>query len=183
MTIGEKIKRIRTFRGLTQHELGVAIGFDKKGADNRIAQYEINYRVPKRDLLIQIAKALNVNSMNFFVEETGSAAEIMQTFFWLDETNPNAIHLFQLIKIPRKLNYAEDTAVHYYDSDEWPAHAPVGIWFDYGAVNRFMSEWLLRKQELKTGQITKAEYFEWKINWPETTDDCGKFEPEKRWRK
>ena len=47
MTVGDKIKKIRTFRGMTQKELGLAIGFEEKGADNRIAQYETNYRVPK----------------------------------------------------------------------------------------------------------------------------------------
>ena len=48
MTVGDKIKKIRTFRGMTQKELGLAIGLEEKGADNRIAQYETNYRVPKR---------------------------------------------------------------------------------------------------------------------------------------
>ena len=50
MTVGDKIKKIRTFRGMTQKELGLAVGFEEKGADNRIAQYETNYRVPKREL-------------------------------------------------------------------------------------------------------------------------------------
>ena len=31
--------------------------------------------------------------------------------------------------------------------------------------------------------ISKAEYMEWKVNWPQTADDCGKFEPRKKWRK
>lgn len=31
--------------------------------------------------------------------------------------------------------------------------------------------------------ITKDEYFEWKLNWPDTCDDCGRREPMKRWRK
>ena len=61
MTVGEKIKKIRTFRGMTQKELGLAIGFEEKGADNRIAQYETNYRVPKRELLDKIAQALRVD--------------------------------------------------------------------------------------------------------------------------
>lgn len=51
MTVGEKIKYIRTFRGMTQQQLGVAIGLSAKGADNRMAQYETNYRVPKKDML------------------------------------------------------------------------------------------------------------------------------------
>ena len=36
--------------------------------------------------------------------------------------------------------------------------------------------------ELKSSEITRDEYFEWKINWPYTCDDCGKFEPKKQWR-
>ena len=44
MTIGKKIKFVRKFRKMTQQELGVAIGLDEKGAANRIAQYECDYR-------------------------------------------------------------------------------------------------------------------------------------------
>ena len=47
MTIGDKIKKIRTFRKMTQAELGAALGWGEKGA-NRLAQYETNYRVPKK---------------------------------------------------------------------------------------------------------------------------------------
>lgn len=66
MTVGDKIKKIRTFRGMTQKELGLAIGFEEKGADNRIAQYETNYRVPKRELLDKMAEALRVDRQNFY---------------------------------------------------------------------------------------------------------------------
>ena len=41
---------------------------------------------------------------------------------------------------------------------------------------------ILRKEELKSGTITRDEYFEWKINWPQTCDGCGKYEPKKKWR-
>ena len=49
-----------------------------------------NYRVPKKDTLLQIAKVLDVNPLNFINEISGSAENIMQTFFWLDEDNPGA---------------------------------------------------------------------------------------------
>ena len=35
--------------------------------------------------------------------------------------------------------------------------------------------------ELKSGVITRDEYFEWKINWPQTCDGCRKYEPKKQW--
>ena len=100
MTVGEKIKKIRTFRGMTQKELGLAVGFEEKGADNRIAQYETNYRVPKRELLDKIAQALRVESQNFYTLRPGCAEDFMRTFFWLDEDSPGSIRLFQLVRNP-----------------------------------------------------------------------------------
>jgi transcriptional regulator with XRE-family HTH domain len=34
-------------------------------ADNRIAQYETNYRIPKRELLDKMAEALRADRQNF----------------------------------------------------------------------------------------------------------------------
>lgn len=39
MTIGQRIKKIRNFRGMTQKQLGMLLGFGDNG-DVRIAQYE-----------------------------------------------------------------------------------------------------------------------------------------------
>ena len=66
MTVGEKIKFIRNFRGMTQKELGVGIGFDEKGADNRIAQYETNYRVPKKRYINADSKSFRRESAEFY---------------------------------------------------------------------------------------------------------------------
>lgn len=181
MTVGQKIKLIRTFRGITQRELGVKIGLDEKGADNRIAQYETNYRVPKKDILNNIAKALDVNLLNFVCEVPGSAEDIMQTFFWLDEDNRDAINLFHLICNQKKKVSTPSTDLEYEDNDNWDPNPSVGIWFNYGLVDEFMYEWMIRKQELKNKEITDNEYFEWKINWPDTCNECVKFEMKRNW--
>ena len=173
MTVGEKIKRIRIFRKMTQKELGLAVGL----TENRIAQYETNYRTPKKELLNQIAEALHVNSLNFYVEVSGSAEDIIQTFFWMDELNPNTVNLFQMTE-----NLELSTEVEYKNSDSWTTSAPVGIFLNYNLVNQFLAEWLPRKTELKNGQITKKEYFEWKLNFPYTCDGGGKFTPSVQWR-
>ena len=62
MNIGEKIRRLRKYRGMTQKELGIALGFPQGTASVRIAQYEGNYRVPKNKMLKDIAKILNVET-------------------------------------------------------------------------------------------------------------------------
>lgn len=166
MILGERIKRIRTFRGLTQRELGLKLGYEERNADVRVAQYESGYRVPKKDTLMEIARILNVNYINFIIEAPGCAEDILQTFFWLDEDNRNTFHLFQLVRNTGKCNSFDDKSVRYNDTDEWPAHAPVAMWIGYGLVNEFLREWCLRKEQLKSGEISEDEYFEWKINWP-----------------
>ena len=183
MTVGEKIRKIRTFRGMTQRELGLAVGFEEKSADNRIAQYETNYRVPKRELLDKIAEALHVDRQNFYTICPGCAEDFMRTFFWLDEDHPGAIRLFQLVRNPGRVNESEDTAVRYNDNDDWPACPPVGIYFQYGLVDEFMREWLVRQQEYQSGAISKDEYFEWKINWPCTCDGSQNSKSYVQWRK
>ncbi|WP_353847247.1 hypothetical protein [Clostridium sp.] len=50
------------------------------------------------------------------------------------------INLFQLVRNPGKCNASDDTAVHYNESDDWPAHPPVGLWFKYGVVDDFIRE-------------------------------------------
>ena len=51
MVLGERIKRIRTFRGLTQRELGLKLGYEERNADVRIA-YSTNPAIvfPKKTL-------------------------------------------------------------------------------------------------------------------------------------
>ena len=51
------------------------------------------------------------------------------------------------------------------------------------SLNSFIEEWLFHQQELKDELITKEEYFEWKIGWPYTCDECRKREPIKKWRR
>ena len=107
----------------------------------------------------------------------------MRTFFWLDEDSPGSIRLFQLVRNPGKERNGDDTTAKYNDSDEWPVRQPVGMYFQYGLVDEFMQEWLLRQQELHAGQITREEYFEWKLNWPHTCDDSKERKEYIPWKK
>ena len=80
MTLGERIKKIRTFRGLTQRELGLKLGYEERNADVRVAQYESGYRVPKKDTLMEIAKILNVNYINFIPKPPAAPRTLCRLF-------------------------------------------------------------------------------------------------------
>ncbi len=61
MWIGKNIKKVRKWRGITQEELGKALGIGEGSAGTRIAQYETGKRTPKGEILGKIAGVLFVN--------------------------------------------------------------------------------------------------------------------------
>lgn len=84
MTIGERVKKIRLFQGMTQKQLGMAVGLGEKGG-KRIAQYEIDYRIPKAALLSQIAGALGVSPDALSAPNWKTPAELMYTLFAMED--------------------------------------------------------------------------------------------------
>lgn len=158
MTIGKKIRRIRLFREMTQKELGIKCGYPESSADVRIGQYENNIKIPTEKTILLLAKALDVDSRAIKEVSLECASDIMEMLFELDEEKKGNLLLSQ-------------------DSP----NSNVKIEITYETLNGFLKEWLFRKQQLQNGEITQEQYFEWKINWPLTADDCGKFEPIKKW--
>jgi len=65
-TIGGKIKQIRKHRGLTQEELGIKCGFPEESARIRISQYENNSRIPKDNVISDLATALQIDPYSLY---------------------------------------------------------------------------------------------------------------------
>lgn len=166
MAVGERIKRVRNFRGITQKELDIAIGFDEKRADIRVAQYESNTGTPKEGLLRKIAEVLEVDFRSLCEPALYSAEDIMHSLFALDEHYPGT-----------RLYEVTDTT-----GPDFP-EKHISVSFRYRLLDEFLLEWQRRKKLLAAGEITREEYLEWKLNWPQTADDCGRHTPSKQWRK
>ena len=156
MAVGDRLKRVRVLRNLTQKELGLAVGFEENTADVRIAQYETGTRTPKEDMLRKIAEVLDVNYRSLYEPTLYAAEDLMYTLFELDE------------------HY--NLYVHDFDGKKCVA-------FNNKLLDDFLAEWQVRKKDLANGTISKVEYMEWKLNWPQTADDIGEHKPEKQWRK
>ena len=86
MNIGERIKRIRTLRGMTQKDLGIALGFPERSADVRVAQYESGSRTPKEDVIQEMAKVLKVKPKAIADPDYNTYMGLMYMFFDLEET-------------------------------------------------------------------------------------------------
>jgi transcriptional regulator with XRE-family HTH domain len=183
VTSGKRIKIIREFRGLTQKELGLALGYPETSAAVRIAQYESNIRVPKKDTINKVAKVLKCNYAAIYDndDDLGMAERTMEELFWLEELTGCSLNIFPL----EKYNDKDDERVmfgKYNDCNYAGGLPPIAIVLDYPLVNEFMTEWATRYSEYRAKEISWEEYFEWKINWPCTCDDGGKFEPTVKWR-
>ncbi|HPK15475.1 MAG TPA: helix-turn-helix transcriptional regulator, partial [Clostridia bacterium] len=85
MAIGERIKRIRNFRKLTQKDLGLAIGFDENTADVRVAQYETGTRTPKEKYINAIAAVLQISPSALSVPDIDNYIGVLQTLFALED--------------------------------------------------------------------------------------------------
>ncbi|MDR2712343.1 MAG: helix-turn-helix domain-containing protein [Clostridiales bacterium] len=162
MAIGERIKRIRNLRRLTQKELGLAIGFDENTADVRVAQYESNTRTPKEDMLRKIAGILDVHYCSLYEPTNYAAVDVMYKLFELDEQY-NHLQIYDVID----------------NSDPFYPQERKAVCFNSRLLDDFMTEWQQRKKDLADGEISEAEYLEWKLNWPQTAGE----NPKKQWRK
>lgn len=128
MAIGDRIKRARLFRGLTQKELGRQVGFDEKTADVRIAQYESGVRTPKEDLLREIAEVLDVNYRSLYEPTLYAAEDLMYTLFELDE------------------HY--DIELHEIPDPKYPKKKHIAVQFHSNLLDSFLIEWTKRKKTL-----------------------------------
>lgn len=81
MDTGKKIKLIRTFRGLTQKELGEACGIHEVA----IRKYELGKNVPKHEQLRKIAEALNVNVNSLIEFDIQVDGDVLPLLFAIDE--------------------------------------------------------------------------------------------------
>ena len=152
MNIGEKIKRIRQHRRMTQKELGELVNLSA----NRIAQYEMGYRVPKKPLLNQIAEALRVSPLALSDGGNGPANDILEQLFWLDEEQPGVIKLVPTERGTARYNANPNLALHYDDNDNWPPRSPVAMWFDDTILDDFLKDWAAVQKKLYAGEITQG---------------------------
>ena len=80
--IGNRIRKIRIDRGLSQTEMGERIGLSA----DRVQKYENGARKPKMEMLIKIADALGVSSLALSDPNTTSYLGAMYALFEIEST-------------------------------------------------------------------------------------------------
>lgn len=84
-SVGGKIKKYRELKGWSQMKLGLECGFPPTTADVRIAHYEKNRKVPKKEVRKQIADALGISE--YALEDTSvyPRERIYQELFTIED--------------------------------------------------------------------------------------------------
>ncbi len=155
MAIGERIRFFRNLRGMTQKYLGMAIGFDEKTADVRMAQYESGTRTPKADLTKSLAAVLEVSPHALDVPDIDSDIGLMHTLFALEDL--------------RGLQIAEIDGEVCLRLDKSEGRI-------YDEMLKMLTIWHEQAAKLEGGEITKEEYDQWRYRYPE-------FDTSQRWAK
>jgi hypothetical protein len=146
MAIGERIRFIRNIRGMTQKWLGMAVGFDEKNADVRMAQYESGTRTPKENFINAIANTLEVSPLALTVPDIDTDLGLMHTLFTLED-----LYGIKIGEIDGELCLRLDKSK--------------GMKY-VSLLDRFTA-WNNEAAKFKNGEITEDEYNAWRYTYPE----------------
>lgn len=138
MNTGRNIKKIREFRGMTQKEMGMALGFDEASASPRMAQYEGEYRVPRENMLNKMAEVLQVDPRSIATPTGYTEKDMVYRVLMLEEFFPE-------MELKRS-----------------PQTGELMINLHNKTLNNFLMQWDWFRENKKKGYIAEEEYKRWK---------------------
>ena len=145
MAIGERIRYIRNLRGMTQKRLGMAIGFDEKTADVRMAQYESGARTPKEKMINDLANVLDVRPKALDLPDIDTYVGLAHTLFALED-----LYGFKINTIDGELCLTLDKTKGK----------------TYLSMYNLFNAWRKEAEKLNRSEITEDEYNTWRYNYP-----------------
>ena len=153
--IGDRIRRIRNEKGMSQAELGALIGLNA----DRIQKYENGARKPKAEMLKQIAGALGVSTLALTDPNTTSYIGAMFAFFELEEKFNMKVATGPQDKVP-----TITLSANFYDH----MYEYMKEWLDEYKMTQTQLEMASSDEEKET--ILKA-YHNWEWNYPQAISD------------
>lgn len=121
----KRIRFVRQFWGLTQTELAEKSGLsaDENGRI-RISQYENGTRVPRKDMLGKISKALHINSMYLNMDDHTEALDFVFTLLDWDRTTD---FIIKKETIDKENHYLIDLNTNLFDDflEAWIQKKPI----------------------------------------------------------
>lgn len=144
MSLGSRIQFFRWRQGFTQKKLGIALGFTESTADVRVSQYESDSKVPRYELLCQMADVLQVSVDALKSPNLDSTEGIMQTLFLMED-----LCAFSIDEHDGTLCIRLDT------------NSP-----KYEKMQELFSEWYKEATKFREGSVTREQYDQWRYLYP-----------------
>ncbi len=165
MAIGRRIWHFRNLLDLTQKELGRKLGYPERTADVRIAQYESETRIPKKDTVKLLSYIFGTCEEALTIPDIDTDIGLMHTLFALEDMR----HL----QIGQTENGNMCLYLDKFDSRARSLASQFRLWYN-------------EYQKFVNGEITKEEYDKWRYTFPqmevdrfkERTDELRKKEKE-----
>lgn len=139
MTIGEKIRKFRLEKNLTQKELAIMC----RNSESAIRNYELGNRTPNMDQLQVIADALQFNVYALADPSIDSYTGAIHTLFAMEEAY----------------------GLHPITDEDGQIYLTV----DYqkgGALQDSIEAWAKMFEKLKKEEVSESEYHDWKSKHP-----------------
>ena len=146
MAIGQRIRFFRNRKGMTQKYLGEILGFVGKTSDVRMAQYESEARIPKQELVKNMAHFLDVSTHALTVPDIDTYIGLMHTFFALED-------MYGL-----KIDEVDGEVCLRLDKSDYST---------YTSMDKMLRAWLAEAKKLESGESTKEQYDDWRYKYPE----------------
>ena len=123
------------------------LGFHGKSSDVRMAQYESEARIPKQELIKEMADRLEVDTKALTVPNIDNYLGLMHTFFALED-----MYGLTIGENDGNICLSLDPAVTK----------------PHSALDDCLKSWLRQKKKLAQGEITKEQYDEWRYQYPKS---------------
>lgn len=139
MTIGEKIRKFRLEKNLTQKELAIMC----RNSESAIRNYELGNRTPNMDQLQVIADALQINVYALADPSIDTYSGAIHTLFAMEETY----------------------GLHPITDEDGQVYLTV----DYqkgGALQDSIEAWAKIFEKLRKEEVSESEYHDWKSKYP-----------------
>lgn len=145
MAIGQRIKFFRNRKGMTQKQLGEILGFLGKTSDVRMAQYESEARVPKHDLVREMAGIFDVSTHALTVPDIDTYTGLMHTLFALED-----MYGLKIGEIDGEVCLRLDRSITAPGSQ----------------LDTMFHAWQQQAAKLERDDISKEQYDEWRYKYP-----------------
>ena len=158
MSFGQRLKRIRNHRDLTMKQLGTKINIPERQADVRISQYESDHKTPRKDIIEKLANILDVNEFALDTPDlTTNYGAIFTMFEYYYTYGLHPVKIDGKIYLELDKNIADSSFI------------------------KDLNEWYDTYESFQAGNITKEQFIDWMLKYPEFSKNYANPLPREKW--